>query len=162
MLKIKPKCCLKQNQTPVWNTYSRTRNQSGTLLAEPDTCLEHCKESNNNYTNYSSGHPTSADPLPLPPYNLHFRLNFDYFFLPDPTCPPFTGCHKCMASYVTVIQGSKKNALSQIFDRVLNMPLVLKQQGYRKFCVICILEIHGILNMPQVLNKPRFCMCQEF
>ena len=41
MLKIKPKCCLKQNQKPVWNTYSRTRHQSGTLIAEPDTCLEH-------------------------------------------------------------------------------------------------------------------------
>ena len=41
------------------------------------------------------------------------------------------------------------------------MPLVLKWQGYRKFCVNCILEIHGILNMPQVLNIPRFCMYQE-
>ena len=37
------------------------------------------------------------------------------------------------------------------------MPLVLKWQGYREFCVKCILEIHGsILNMPQALNKPRF------
>ena len=37
------------------------------------------------------------------------------------------------------------------------MPLVLKWQGYREFCVNCILEIHGsILNMPQALNKPRF------
>ena len=41
------------------------------------------------------------------------------------------------------------------------MPLVLKWQGYRKFCVNCILEIHVILNMSQVLNIPRFCMYQE-
>ena len=52
MLKIKPKYCLKpsflQNQTPaclkylqqnqisVWNTYSRTRHQSGTLMDQSD------------------------------------------------------------------------------------------------------------------------------
>ena len=52
---------LYQNQTPVYNTYSRARHQSGTLIAEPDTCLD-C---NNTYTNFSSGHPISADPLPL-------------------------------------------------------------------------------------------------
>ena len=33
------------------------------------------------------------------------------------------------------------------FDRVLNVPLVLKWQCYRKFYVKCILEIPGILNM---------------
>ena len=36
------------------------------------------------------------------------------------------------------------------------MYLVLKWQDYRKFCVNCILEIHGILNMSQVLKIPRF------
>ena len=41
------------------------------------------------------------------------------------------------------------------------MPLVLKWQGHRKLCVNCFLEIYGILNMPQVLNIPRFCMYQE-
>ena len=35
------------------------------------------------------------------------------------------------------------------------MPLVLKWQGYREFCVKCILETPGILNMPQVLNISR-------
>ena len=43
----------------------------------------------------------------------------------------------------------------------MNMPLVLKWHGYRKFCVNCILEIYGILNMSQVLNILRFCMYQE-
>ena len=41
------------------------------------------------------------------------------------------------------------------------MPLVLKFQGYRTLCVNCIQEIHVILNMPQVLNMPRFRMHQE-
>ena len=45
-----------------------------------------------------------------------------------------------------------------IFDKVLNMPLVLKWQGYKKLCVNCILETHVILNMSQVLIIPRFCM----
>ena len=50
----------------VWNTYSRTRHQAGTLIAEPDTCLEHRLDSNNTYTSYGSEHPISVDPLPLP------------------------------------------------------------------------------------------------
>ena len=41
------------------------------------------------------------------------------------------------------------------------MSLVLKWQSYRKFCVNCILEIHGILNMPQFLDTPRFCMIRN-
>ena len=50
---------------------------------EPDTCLEHCLDSNNTYTNYNSGHPISVDPLPLAPsVTIHFCLNFDHF-LPD-------------------------------------------------------------------------------
>ena len=38
------------------------------------------------------------------------------------------------------------------------MPLVLKWQGYKscEFCVNCILEIYGILDMPQALNITRF------
>ena len=70
--------------------------------AEPDTCLEHSLDSNNTYTNYSSGHPISVDPLPLfpppPPVTIDFRLN-SYHFLPDSTPPastPSTECHKCM------------------------------------------------------------------
>ena len=101
MLKIKPKCCLNQNQTPVWNTYSRTRHQHETLIAEPDTCLEHCLDSNNIYTNYSSGHPISVDPLPLPPVTIDCCLNFDHF-LPDPL-PPSIECHKCMVPKCTLI-----------------------------------------------------------
>ena len=42
---------------------------SETLKAELDTCLEHCLDSNNTYTNYSCGHPISVDTLPLPPCN---------------------------------------------------------------------------------------------
>ena len=41
------------------------------------------------------------------------------------------------------------------------MLLVLKWHGGRKFCVNCILKISGILNMPQALNIPRFCMYKE-
>ena len=98
MLKRKPKCCLKpsflqnqtsvylehlyQKQTPAWNTYSRTRHQSGTLIAEPDTCLEQCLDSNNTCTNYSCGHPISVDSLLLFPVTIYLRLNF-YHFLPD-------------------------------------------------------------------------------
>ena len=87
--KAEPDTCLEhlqQNQMPVWNTYSRTRHLSGTLAAEPDTCLEYCLGSNNTYTNYSSGHPVSEDPLPLPPVTIHFRQNFDHF-LPEPPSP---------------------------------------------------------------------------
>ena len=96
MLKIKPKWCLKQNQTSVWNTYSRTRHQSGTLIAQPDTCLENCLDSNNTFTNYSSGHPflwvTSHPPLPV---IIHFHLILTIFYLIP--LPSSTGCHKCMA-----------------------------------------------------------------
>ena len=91
MLKIKPKFCLKptflQNQTPACpgTLNGRTRHLSGTLKADPDTCLEHCLDSNNTYTNYNCGHPIYVGPLPLPPVTILFRLNFDHF-LPDPFC----------------------------------------------------------------------------
>ena len=44
---------MNQNQTPVWNT----------LIAEQDIIwtLEHYMDSNNTYTNHSSGHPISVD-----------------------------------------------------------------------------------------------------
>ena len=71
----------------------------------------------------------------------------------------FWTCHG--SKYARVTQGSEQNAPLKISDRVLNMPLVLKWQGYRRFCVNYIPEIHGILNMPQALNVPRFCMYQE-
>ena len=51
---------LRQNQTSVWNTYSRARHLSGTL-------------------------ERFLRILP-PPVTIHFRLNFDYF-LPDPPLP---------------------------------------------------------------------------
>ena len=43
------------------------------------------------------------------------------------------------------------------------MPLVLKRWSYEscEFCVNCILEIYGILDMPQALNITRFWMYQE-
>ena len=71
----------------------------------------------------------------------------------------FWTCHG--SKYSRVTQSSEQNAPLKISDRVLNITLVLKWQGYRKFCVNCIQEIHSILNMPQVLNVPRFCMYQE-
>ena len=62
------------------------------------------------------------------------------------------------SKYVGVTYGSEQNASLEIFDSALNMPLVLKRQGYKncKFCVNYILEIYGILDMPQVLNTTRF------
>ena len=36
------------------------------------------------------------------------------------------------------------------------MSVVLKWQGYKKSCVNYILEINGILNMPQFINVARF------
>ena len=43
---------MNQNQTPAWNTYSRTRHHmdSGTYM-----------DSNDTYANYSSGHLISVD-----------------------------------------------------------------------------------------------------
>ena len=73
--------------------------------------------------------------------------------------PRFWTCHD--SKYARVAQNSEQNAPLEIFDRVVNMPLVLKWQGCRKFCVNCILEILGILNMPKVHNVPRFCIYQE-
>ena len=64
--------------------------------------------------------------------------------------------HGCI--YVRVTQGAEQNAPLQISDRVLNMSLVFKWQSYRRFCVSYIPEIHGILNIPQVLNIWRFCI----
>ena len=56
--------------------------------------------------------------------------------------------------YGKVTQGSQQNARLHIFDRVLNMLLVWNgrvREGC-EFCVTCILEIHGFLNILQVLN----------
>ena len=72
----------------------------------------------------------------------------------------FWTCHGF--KYPRVTQSSEQNAPLQIFDRVLNMPQVLKWQGYRKFCVNCILEIHFFFWIClKVLNIPRFWMHQE-
>ena len=104
----------KENQNAVYSLVSsRTRHLSGTLIAESDTSLEHCLDSNNTYTNYSSGHPISVDPLPLhPPVTIHFRLNF-YHFLPDLPSPPSTGCHKCIWSLTLQYPQSKREILCQ-------------------------------------------------
>ena len=59
----------------------------------------------------------------------------------------FWTCHGF--KYARVTQAFEQNTPLEIFDRVLNMHLVLKWQGYRKFSVNCILEIHVILNMSQ-------------
>ena len=72
MLKRNPKFCLKpsflKNQTLVYPEHlSRTRHLSGTFIAKPDICLEHCLDANNTYTNYSCGHQISVDPLSFPP-----------------------------------------------------------------------------------------------
>ena len=83
--KNKTKMLSKASQTPVWNIYSRTRYQSGTLIAKPDTFLEHCLDSSKTYTNYSSRYPISVDPLPLPPpVTIHFHLMYDHFYLTPP------------------------------------------------------------------------------
>ena len=67
---------------------TRTRPLSGTLIAEPGTCLEQCLD-------------TFWNPVdPLPPVTIHVCLKFDHF-LPD-SPPPSTGCHKCMAPYWSV------------------------------------------------------------
>ena len=75
------------------------------------------------------------------------------------TFPRFWTCH-CF-KYTWFTQSSEQNVPLKIFDRVLNMTLVLKWQSYRKFSVKCILEIHVILIMSEVLNIPRLCMYQE-
>ena len=123
MLKIKSKFCLKQNQVPVWNTYSNTSHQSGTLIAEPDTCLEHCLDSNNTYTNYSSGHPISTDPLPSPP-------------LPPPHTQPFTSVRILTIFFLTlpprhvldVINVWSLNTLFCTLEQV--MPLIIHQRKF--------------------------------
>ena len=151
ILKRKPKCCpkpsflqnqtpvclehLQQNQTPVWNTYSRTRHQSGTLIAEPDTCLVYCLDFNKIYNNYSSGYPISVDPLPSPPLPLitiHFRLNFSYF-LPDPHSPPSTGCHKCMVPYKNELFYQKVRLLQQFIQ---NITISKQQDGETSIILI--------------------------
>ena len=58
-------------------------------MAEPDTCLEHCLDSNNTYTNYSSGHPISVDPLPLPRVTIHLSEFWPFFTWP----PSITTIH---------------------------------------------------------------------
>ena len=149
--KIKLRCCLQlsflqnqtpvclehlqQNQTPVWNTYSRTRHQSGTLIAEPDTCLVYCLDFNKIYNNYSSGYPISVDPLPSPPLPLitiHFRLNFSYF-LPDPHSPPSTGCHKCMVPYKNELFYQKVRLLQQFIQ---NITISKQQDGETSIILI--------------------------
>ena len=79
------------------------------------------------------------------------------------------------SKYVWVTQDFEQNAPLYIFDRVLNMPAVLKWQGYRELRVLCKLYSRGsrcklysdgkktnaILNMPQVFNIPWFWMYQE-
>ena len=87
----------KQNQASIWNTCSRTRHQSGTLIAEPDTSLEHCLDSNNTYTSYSSGHPISIDPLPLSPSP---STSVWIFYLTP--LPASTECHKCVTARVNI------------------------------------------------------------
>ena len=55
-----------------------------------------------------------------------------------------------------VTQGSEQSAPLKIFDRVLNMPLALSFVTEScEFCVNCVLEVHGVLNMAQVLNVAR-------
>ena len=67
---------------------TRTRQLSGTLIAELGTCLEQCLD-------------TFWNPVdPLPPVTIHVCLKFDHFLSDSP--PPSTGCHKCMAPYWSV------------------------------------------------------------
>ena len=58
------------------------------------------------------------------------------------------------------MQSSEENAPLWISDRVLNVSLVCKWQGYRN-SVQTVFRIYVIRNMSQVLNIPRFCMYQE-
>ena len=48
-----------------------------------------------------------------------------------------------------------------VFDAVLHLSLVLQLQAYRELCVNSILEIHDILNVPQILKISRFWIHQE-
>ena len=100
MLKRKPKCCLKcsflQSQTPsVWNTYSRIKHLSGTIIAEPDTSLEHLQQNQTPiwttvWTLITLILIIAVDIqflwIPFPLVFIHFRLNF-YHFLPDSSSP---------------------------------------------------------------------------
>ena len=77
---IKPKCCLKQNQTPVWNTAWTLITLILIIALDIQFLL-------------------ISSPSSPPPVTIDFRLNF-YHFLPDsppPASTPSTGCHKCMA-----------------------------------------------------------------
>ena len=89
------------------------------------------------------------------------------------------------SKYARITQGSSKNTISYKLDRIPNIPQVSNMtvlhkvlnktlyynyligfwiflwQGYREFWVNCILEIHGILDMSQALNIPRFWMYRE-
>ena len=134
MLKIKSKFCLKQNQVPVWNTYSNTSHQSGTLIAEPDTCLEHCLDSNNTYTNYSSGHPISTDPLPSPP-------------LPPPHTQPFTSVRILTIFFLTL---PPRHVLDVINVWSLNYVQPLLQK--LRITLFCTLE----QVMPLIIHQRKF------
>ena len=66
-----------------------------------------------------------------------------------------------MGGWHLLVYGYFFNQLeTKILLTFLNMLLLLKWQGYesRVFCVNCILEIYGILNMAQALNITRFKM----
>ena len=80
----------------IWNARKKTKTLSkalfpsepdtclsGTLIAEPYNCLEHCLDTNNTYTNYSCGYPISS---PSPPYSCNHPLPSE--FLPFFTGPP--------------------------------------------------------------------------
>ena len=105
MLKIRPKCCLKQNLTPALNTYSRTRYLSGTLTVEPDTCLEHLQQSQTPVWNTVWALITLILIIALdiqfwgspPPSPCNHPLPSEFwpFFTWTPLAPS-TGCHKCM------------------------------------------------------------------
>ena len=77
----------------------------------------------------------------------------------------------CQGSkYARVTQGSEKNAPLQIFDRVLNMPLVFKWHGYRELWLLCKLysrdsrysECTTGSQYTKILNVSGIWICYSF
>ena len=71
------------------------------------------------------------------------------------------------SKYARLTQGFEQNVLLQTFDRVLNMPLVFKWQGYRELEVLCKLysrdsrysEYSSSSQYTKILNVSGILIC---